>query len=362
MNVRQHNQPVAHRVLAHRPRLDELQQVVGAAGLQAGPRQPVAAERLAADHRAGDPAVDVQVADRRALADAADGRRVAGEQPAGERERRAPSTTSQACSTSRTRSTASSGPKISSLEHRRVVGQVGGDRRRAEPAVGRRDRLGARRRSRPCRAASSRVAVDPLLRRALDHRRHVGAERLRLADDAAPGPRRRAARAAGRRSPRGRAPARRPSTSGPAKANAEPTIAGTASSRSASASTITQFLPPSSATTRLKWRCPDGLGGGADDLAADRQRAGERDRVHLGIARRARRRPRPRRAAARSPPAGRRRRAAPATSRSAQRGRLLGRLEHDRVAGRERRRGHPARDREREVPRRDHARRPRAAT
>ena len=36
------------------------------------------------------------------------------------------------------------------------------------------------------------------------------------------------------------------------------------------------------------------------------------------------------------------------------RGRLLGGLEHDRVAGHERRRGHSARDREREVPGRDH--------
>ncbi len=33
-------------------------------------------------------------------------------------------------------------------------------------------------------------------------------------------------------------------------------IAGTASSRSASEATITQFLPPSSATTCLKWFCP----------------------------------------------------------------------------------------------------------
>ena len=37
----------------------------------------------------------------------------------------------------------------------------------------------------------------------------------------------------------------------PAYTNAEETVAGTASSRSASASTITQFLPPSSAITRL---------------------------------------------------------------------------------------------------------------
>ena len=60
------DEPVADRVLGHDPRLDELQQVVRAAGLRAGARQPVAAERLAADHRAGDRAVDVEVADRRA--------------------------------------------------------------------------------------------------------------------------------------------------------------------------------------------------------------------------------------------------------------------------------------------------------
>ncbi len=48
----------------------------------------------------------------------------------------------------------------------------------------------------------------------------------------------------------------------PAYTNAEDTIAGTASSRSASPSTITQFLPPSSATTRLMWRWP-GAGSAA---------------------------------------------------------------------------------------------------
>ena len=42
--------------------LDELQQVVGAAGLGADAGEPEAAERLAPDERAGDAAVDVDVA------------------------------------------------------------------------------------------------------------------------------------------------------------------------------------------------------------------------------------------------------------------------------------------------------------
>ena len=46
---------------------------------------------------------------------------------------------------------------------------------------------------------------------------------------------------------------------------------------------MTQFLPPISATTRLRWRGA-GLGGGADDLQADGARAGEGDRVHAGVA------------------------------------------------------------------------------
>ena len=65
------HEAVADRVLGHRARLDELQQVVGAARLGAGAGEAPAAERLAADHRAGDLAVDVEVADRRALADVA---------------------------------------------------------------------------------------------------------------------------------------------------------------------------------------------------------------------------------------------------------------------------------------------------
>src|SRR5688572_21116552 len=78
------DQSVAHRVLGDHVGLDEVQQVVRPARLRARAGEPVAAERLAPDHRASDGAVDVEVADRRALDDAVDGVRVAREQPAGE--------------------------------------------------------------------------------------------------------------------------------------------------------------------------------------------------------------------------------------------------------------------------------------
>ncbi len=48
----------------HGAGLDELEQVVGTAGLGARPGQAVAAERLAPDDRPGDPAIDVQIAHR----------------------------------------------------------------------------------------------------------------------------------------------------------------------------------------------------------------------------------------------------------------------------------------------------------
>src|SRR5215207_9082473 len=82
-----HHQPVAHRVLGHDARLDELEQVAGTARLRTGPRQAVAAERLARDHRAGDRAIDVEVADRRALDHVLDGVGIAREEPAREAER-----------------------------------------------------------------------------------------------------------------------------------------------------------------------------------------------------------------------------------------------------------------------------------
>src|SRR3954470_14599328 len=83
-----HYKAVPHRVLGDDARLDELEQVVGPSGLRSDARAAVAAERLPADHRAGDVAVHVQVADRRAPRHALDRRRRAGEQPAGERKRR----------------------------------------------------------------------------------------------------------------------------------------------------------------------------------------------------------------------------------------------------------------------------------
>src|SRR5437660_3629050 len=49
------------RVLGHRARLDELEQVVRAAGLGADAREAVAAEGLAADARPGDGAVHIEV-------------------------------------------------------------------------------------------------------------------------------------------------------------------------------------------------------------------------------------------------------------------------------------------------------------
>ena len=56
-----HDQAVPHRVLGHGARLDEVQEIVGAARLGSGPRQTVAAKRLTADHGTGDSPVDVDV-------------------------------------------------------------------------------------------------------------------------------------------------------------------------------------------------------------------------------------------------------------------------------------------------------------
>ena len=70
----------------------------------------------------------------------------------------------------------------------------------------------------------------------------------------------------------------------PAKPNALLTIAGTASSRSASASTMMQFLPPISAITRLTWRWPAGGSAAARMMLSRGAGAGEGDRVHFGWA------------------------------------------------------------------------------
>ena len=54
---------MAHGVFGRAAGLDEVQQVVGAAGLAADAREAETAERLPADQRAGDAAVEIQVAD-----------------------------------------------------------------------------------------------------------------------------------------------------------------------------------------------------------------------------------------------------------------------------------------------------------
>ena len=53
---------LADGVLADRARFDELEQVVGATGFRADTGEAEAAERLAPDDRAGDAAVQVDVA------------------------------------------------------------------------------------------------------------------------------------------------------------------------------------------------------------------------------------------------------------------------------------------------------------
>src|SRR5213594_4063451 len=73
------------RVLRHHARLDELEQVVRPAGLRPHAREAVAAERLAADERAGDGTVDVEVPRPELLGGAADARRGAREEPGRER-------------------------------------------------------------------------------------------------------------------------------------------------------------------------------------------------------------------------------------------------------------------------------------
>src|SRR5262245_37464290 len=72
-------------ILRDSARQQELQQVIGPAGLRADARQAEAAERLAIDQGAGDLAVDVEVAHAELALDPLDVRRAAREQPAGQR-------------------------------------------------------------------------------------------------------------------------------------------------------------------------------------------------------------------------------------------------------------------------------------
>src|SRR5919109_447638 len=74
-----------HGVLADHLGIDELQQVIRAARLETSPREPVPAERLAPDHRAGRLSVDIEVADGRPPYYVIDSRGVAREKPARQR-------------------------------------------------------------------------------------------------------------------------------------------------------------------------------------------------------------------------------------------------------------------------------------
>ena len=115
----------------------------------------------------------------------------------------------------------------------------------------------------------------------------------------------------------------------------------------------TQFLPPISATTRLSWRWPSGVSPaasrisrptGAEPVKAIVAMSGCADERGAGVA------------LAGEEVDGVGRDAASrsaSTTTSPHAGRLLGRLEHDRVAGDERGGDHARRDREREVPRGD---------
>ena len=207
------DEPVPDGVLGHHARLDELQQVAGAAGLGAGAGQPVAAERLAADHRARDLAVDVEVADRRAVGDVVDGLRVAREQAAGERRtatRRRGRTPPRSSARARPPAAARRSPRAARAS--RPAGRRRASACANQPRVGHLGRRGAA--IRPCACAVGGVARHALLRLALDHRRRRRSPGRRPGRRAAPRSRPRAARPARRGSPRARARARPPSTSG----------------------------------------------------------------------------------------------------------------------------------------------------
>ena len=265
------------------------------------------------------------------------GVRVAGEEPAGEREGQRVDAVARLVD-ARHALDGEQRPEDLLVEHGRAGGQVGGHGRR-------------RRTSRPRSTPSRALGHDPpaLARPARGSARRARAPparspAARRSRSGRPGrrrgrrPRRPGARAAGRRWPRGRARARRPSTSARRRRTRSGRCAGTASSRSASLSTITQFLPPISATTRLRWRAAGrDLGGRAHDLQADRLAAGEGDRGHVGMAHERRAGRRRRRARATIAPAGTPASRSARTTISAAAGRLLGRLEDDGVARGQRR-------------------------
>ena len=142
---------------------------------------------------------------------------------------------------------------------------------------------------------------------------------------------------------------------------AETTLSSTATSRSASASTMMAFLPPISAMTRFTPLARRVRGRLLDDAQADLPGAGEGDEVDVGVAHQR--------------VADRRRRAGQEVDRARRRARRVqdrdqlgaddrrrpGRLDDDGVAGDERRARHAGEDGQREVPGRDDEPRRRAA-
>ena len=261
------------------------------------------------------------------------------------------STRSQASSTSRTRSTASSGPKISSCSTGESSGSsVASAGTANQPVVG--DRLGGG--GEPAgRLRLGGVARDALLRLALDHRRDVDVQPLGLPDlehgDRAGEPldQRVVDRLVAEHAGGGGALLAGVDERGLHERGDDLVEVGVGVDDHA---VLAAHLGDHALQVALAGRR---LGGGADDLLPDRRGAGEGDRVHARVGDEPR---------ADLALAGQQRERVGGDARVAQRldehvgaaRRLLGRLEHDGVAGGERGGGHPARDRDREVPRRDH--------
>src|SRR3954470_8950636 len=343
------HEAVPHGVLGHHARLDELEQVARATRLGAGAGEPVAAERLAGDHRAGDRAVDVEVADRHPRLDVLDGVRVAREQAGGERERGAVERVAGGLDVPDPLDGQQRAEDLL-VDDRRVGGQVGGQRGDGEPAaVGHLARL---RRDAAVLLRLGGVAGHALLRLLLDHRRHVGVELRGLADLE---PLDRAGEAVDQRvvdrlvrehPRRGRALlAREHERAGDDRGHDLVEVGiGVDDHRVLAAHLRDHALEVTLALEHL--------GGRPDDLQPDLVGAGEGDRVHAGVlhqrgadvALARQQRERVRRHARLAQRLDQHRRAA--------RG-LLGRLEDHRVAGGQPRGGHAERDRDREVPRGD---------
>ena len=261
------------------------------------------------------------------------------------------STRSHASSTSRTRSTASSGPKISSVMTGESAGRSAASVGGGEPAAAVGHAAGAG--GDAARLLGlGRVARDALLRLLLDHRRHVDLEVVGLADlehldrarqaldqrvvDRLVAEHARGGRALlagvdeGRLDERGH--------------DLVEVGVGVDDHAVLAAHLGDHALEVLLARRRLR--------GGAHDLEPDLVRAGERDRVHARVAHE-----RGADVALAGQQGERRRRHAGLAQRLREderaAGRLLGRLEDDGVAGGQAGGGHPERDRHREVPRGD---------